>query len=199
MSVLGDGLHDVPPEKVAAVVTYMEMHAMPSLTAPSWPEGVSLRRAAPDLEWYRRVFRRVGGDWLWFGRLRLSDAALQTIITDPAVEIFTLTRNGEDLALLELDFREAGVCELAYFGLASPLIGTGAGRALMAFATETAWSRPITCFHVHTCTLDSPRALAFYLRSGFEVVRQRVEIADDPRLIGLYPRHMGAHVPLIEA
>lgn len=198
MTVLANGFYDVPPGKVATIVTHLEMRERPKENAPIWPEGVSLRRVEPTLDWYRAMFRKVGTDWLWFGRLRLTDAALQAIITHSAVEIFTLTRDGRDLALLELDFRAKDACELAYFGLAAPLIGTGAGRALMRFATETAWARAIERFHVHTCTLDSPRALEFYRRSGFEVLRQQVEIADDPRLMGLHPRHAGAHVPLIE-
>jgi hypothetical protein len=51
---------------------------------------------------------------------------------------------------------------------------------------------------VHTCTLDHPDALAFYLRSGFHAYARRVEVADDPRLTGLIPRAVAAHVPIIE-
>jgi len=91
--------------------------------------------------------------------------------------------NGQDEGMLELDFRHAKECELGYFGLTSGMVGTGAGRWLMEHALTLAWAQPITRFHVHTCTLDSPQALAFYMRSGFTAYRRQIEIADDPRLI----------------
>jgi hypothetical protein len=51
---------------------------------------------------------------------------------------------------------------------------------------------------VHTCTLDHPAALAFYIRSGFHPYRRAVEVADDPRLLGLAPRDSASWLPLIE-
>jgi GNAT superfamily N-acetyltransferase len=92
---------------------------------------------------------------------------------------------GRDEGLLELDFREAGTCELAFFGVTQAIQGSGAGRFLMNRAIEYAWRRPISRLWVHTCTLDHPDALAFYLRSGFRAYARRVELADDPRLTGL--------------
>ena len=106
--------------------------------------------------------------------------------------------DGRDEGLLELDFREAGQCELAFFGVTAKLIGSGAGRWLMNRALELAWSRPVARVWVHTCTLDHPSALAFYQRSGFRPFRRQVEIADDPRLDGTVPRHVAKHVPIIE-
>ena len=78
------------------------------------------------------------------------------------------------------------------------LIGSGAGRWLMNRALELAWSRPVSRFWVHTCTLDHPSAVAFYERSGFRAFRQQIEIADDPRLDGTAPRGAARHVPIIE-
>ncbi|TMM52803.1 GNAT family N-acetyltransferase [Sulfitobacter sabulilitoris] len=196
--MIADGLHDVPAGKVAMIVTHLEMRSRPRLRPGTLPEDVKLRRVTPDLEWYRDIFARVGAlEWLWYGRLRLSDDALRGIITDPGVEIFTLAHDGQDEALLELDFREDGACELAYFGLTPALIGSGAGRALMNEAISRAWARDISRFHVHTCTIDSPQALPFYLRSGFSVTRQQVEIDDDPRVLGVLPETAGPHVPLL--
>jgi hypothetical protein len=51
---------------------------------------------------------------------------------------------------------------------------------------------------VHTCTLDHPNALGFYLRSGFTPYARSVEIADDPRLHGVLPRSAAPHVPVME-
>jgi len=144
------------------------------------------------------LFRRVGEEWLWISRSRMPDAKLAGIIHSPLVEVYALVHEGRDEGLLELDFREAGQCELAFFGVTANLIGSGAGRWLMNRALQLAWSRPATRVWVHTCTFDHPAALAFYQRSGFRPFRRQVEIADDPRLDGTAPRDVAKHVPIIE-
>jgi len=110
----------------------------------------------------------------------------------------TLELDGRAEGLLELDFREPRECELAFYGLTDRVLGQGAGRWLMNRAIERAWARPLERFWVHTCTLDHPGALAFYVRSGFRAYARRVEVADDPRLAGHVPRMAAPHVPLIE-
>ncbi len=195
--MLSDGYHDVPAGKLAMVVTHLEMLSPPALRDVALPDDVSFRQVTPTVDWYRDVFSRVGSDWLWYGRLKLSDNALGAIIEDPKVQVFTLTRDGVDEALLELDFRQDGACELAYFGLTPALIGTGAGRYLMTEAITRAWVPDVTRFHVHTCTIDSPQALEFYKRSGFSAYKRQIEIDDDPRLIGVLPKDTAAHIPII--
>jgi hypothetical protein len=195
--MIGEGLHEVPPGCVAMVVTHLEMKAPARLRGAPLPEGLTFRAVAPDLAWYRDIFDRVGRDWLWFGRRQLPDAALTAILEDPGVRLFTLEKAGRAEALLELDFRQENECELAYFGLTDALIGSGAGGFLMDRAIEGAWQEGIRRFHVHTCTLDSPQALNFYIRSGFTPYRRQVEVAEDPRLAGLLPEGSAPQVPLI--
>jgi len=194
--MLGDGFHDIPAGKVATVVTYLEMRA-PQLRGAPLPDGLTFEEMSPDVASYRTLYRRVGDDWLWFGRNLLPDADLAAILDDPGTRYFTFIKEGVPEALLELDFRQEGDCELAYFGLTSNLIGTGAGAYLMDRAMEHAFARPIARFHVHTCTIDSPQALAFYRRSGFAPVMQRIEVADDPRIAHGYDRALAPHVPII--
>lgn len=197
--MLTDGFHDIPAGKVAMIVTHLEMREKPALRPVPLPDGVIFKPVAATPEWYRDVFRRVGSEnWLWYGRLKMSQTELSSILSDPDVHHFTLSRNGSDEALLELDFRQDGACELAYFGLTDSLIGSGCGRYLMNEAISRAFERPITRFHVHTCTIDSPQALGFYQRSGFTPVRQQVEIDDDPRVIGILPRSAGPAVPIFD-
>jgi GNAT superfamily N-acetyltransferase len=195
-----DGYREVPPGKVAAVVTSLEMAARPAARPePAAGPAFSVRQVeAPALDWYRDLYRRVGADWLWFSRLQMTDAALRAIIRDPGVEVFALQAEGRDEGLLELDFRVAGECELAFFGVTARVLGRGAGRFLMNRAIARAWARPIRRFWVHTCTLDHQGALAFYRRSGFRPFRLQVEIDDDPRLRGTLPRDAAPHVPIIE-
>lgn len=194
------GIHDVPPGCVAAVVTCLEMQSPPPLRAVADLPGLSLDHVTdPATDWYTRVFTDIGGrDWLWFSRLALADADLAAIIRDPAVEIRVLRDGaGRVLGLMELDFRVPGACELVFFGVARDLQGQGAGRVLMAAALARAWAAPIARFHVHTCTLDHPAALPFYIRSGFTPVARRIEIAPDPRLSGLLPMDAAQHVPVL--
>ena len=195
LSVSLRGVTDLPPGKIAEVVTYLEM-----LAAPERREGLAggftLERFS-DVTRYRALFRRVGERWLWMSRLVVPEAALRTILDHPAVEAFALRSGGEDIGILELDFRQPEECELAYFGVVPEAIGSGAGRFLMSEAVRRAWARPIRRFWVHTCTHDHPRALAFYQRSGFRAYKRAIEIADDPRLTGHLPRDAAPDVPVI--
>ena len=196
--MLTDGYHDVPPGKVAAVATELEMRDRAPLRGHPAPDGLTLRHVTnPDLGWYRDLFTHVGGDWLWFSRLRLTDADLAAILQDPGTEVHAVEKGGQPRGLLELDFRTDGECELAYFGLGPDLVGSGAGAWLMDNAITKAWAKPITRFHVHTCTLDHPGALGFYIRSGFVAYRSEIEIAPDPRLTGDLPESSAPQIPLI--
>lgn len=188
---------DVPSGKLATVVTSLEMRGKPGLR-PSPAGPYALRHVeTPDLDWYRRLYDAIGRDWLWFTRLAIGNDELTAILRDPDVQIHALVVDGRDEGLLELDFRETGECELAFFGVTPAWVGRGAGRFLMNHAMEIAWSRPIERFWVHTCTFDHPAALAFYRRSGFAAFRRHIEIMDDPRLTGLSPRDAAPHVPLV--
>lgn len=196
--IVPDGYSDVPAGKVAAVVTHLEMTARPPSVAD--PVGAwTLRKVeTPDLDWFRDLHRRVGEEWFWFSRIRMSDAELAAIVQAPLVEIHALVHEGRDEGLLELDFRAAGQCEIVHFGVTVPLIGSGAARWLMNRALERAWSRPVARVWLHTCTFDHPGAIPFYQRSGFRPFRRQIEVADDPRLDGTAPRDVARHVPIIE-
>lgn len=193
-----DGYLAVSPGKLAAVVTSLEMTTAPSLDPPAAPPGAALARLErPPLEDYRRLFRAVGQDWLWFSRLRMADDELAAVIHDPAVAVHVLTVNGAEAGLLELDFRDPGQCEIAFFGLIPQFVGRGIGGFLMREAISRAWQRPIRRLWVHTCTLDHPAALPFYIRCGFRAFRRQVEIADDPRTRGELPATAAPQIPLL--
>lgn len=200
LPVAPDGLMRVPPGRVATIVTSLEITAAPAPATTSLaPAGAELTRVdRPDLDWYRRLFRAVGEDWLWFSRLRLDDDGLAAIIHDPAVYVHVLRVSGVEAGILELDFREPGQCEIAFFGLTPRFVGNGFGGYLMREAVTRAWAKPIERLWVHTCTLDHPSALAFYRRMGFHAFRQDVEIAMDPRVRGELPRTAGRHVPIFD-
>jgi GNAT superfamily N-acetyltransferase len=192
------GYSDVAPGHIASVVTCLEMRRKPPLKPAPLPPGVTLERVhRPGLEAYRALFRLVGSDWLWASRIAMSDEELGAVLDDEAVEVFVIRRDGRDIGIMELDFRESGQCELAFLGLDAANTGKGLGRAVINRAIDEAWSRPIRRLWVHTCTFDHPSALGFYVRSGFSPYAFMVEVLPDPRLSGQLPPDAAPHVPLI--
>ena len=189
---------EVPAGQLAAVVTFLEMRDRPKLEVPASP--LRLRRIErPEVDAYRALFRRIGAPWLWFSRLIMDDEKLASIIGDPNVELFLVEDDqGREAGMLELDFREAGQCELAFVGLLPELSGHGHGRWLLAEAVQRAWRKDVTRVHVHTCSLDHPAALSAYRRAGFIPYKRAVERFPDPRLLGFLPRDCAPQIPMIE-
>ena len=183
--------------ELAAVVTYLEMRAPPADQPPQC--GLSLKRIEqPPLDYYRRLFRLIGSRWLWFSRLAMADGKLAAIVHHPEVELYSVTDEaGSDCGMLELDFRVAGECELAFIGLVPELAGRGHGRWLLSEALARAWRDGIARVHVHTCSLDHPAALGAYRRAGFVPVKRAIERFPDPRLIGILPLDCAPQVPLL--
>jgi GNAT superfamily N-acetyltransferase len=195
---LPDGYHPVPHGKLANVQTFLEMRQKPPVRpCPDDPTWRLERFDPPDLDRYRALFHRVGDEYLWAGRLLMPEAELERFLRDPRVEVYVLVTARGDEGLLDLDFRVPGECEISLFGVAAPLLATGAGRWLMNRALEIAWSHPIERFWLHTCTLDHPNALAFYQRTGFKPYQRKVEIYDDPRYLGLTRSDAAPDVPIL--
>ncbi len=195
------GYSPLAPGQIANLVTCLEMRAAPD-PMPRETLAPPLRLDRIDgtgLADYRDLFGKVGEPWLWFSRLTMPDAKLLEILSNPLVESFVLFDKDKPIGLLELDFRNTGDCELAFFGLVPDCFGSGIGRALMSGAIARAWAKPIRRFWLHTCSFDHPKALGFYRRSGFEIYAFQVETLADPRLTGHLPKHAAPHVPLLEA
>ncbi len=187
------------PGQIAAVITHLELYAdPPRRPVPAGERYELLHAKRPDLDWYRGLYRSVGENWLWFSRLTLDNTQLAMLIQNKAVEVYALRSEGRDGGILELDFRRFPDIEISFLGVVRELIGTGAGRFLMNRALDIAWARAPRRVTVHTCTLDHPNALGFYMRSGFEPYARSFEIADDPRVHGLLPREAAPQVPILK-
>jgi len=195
-----DGYHPVPAGKLAAVVTYLEMLERAASRAERNVAQWSLQRVLdPPLGWYRELYARVGGPYLWAWHLAQSDAELAAGLNDPRIETFVFRAGEAEEGILELNLATEGECEIVYFGVTQAFVGTGAARFIMNRAIERAWSQPLLRrFWLHTCTLDHPRALAFYLRTGFYPYKREIEIFNDPRALGTLPRDVAPDVPLFE-
>ena len=188
----------LPGSELAAVVTYLEMRAPPAQHVPVSP--LSLKRIeSPEPDAYRALFRLVGAPWLWFSRLIMDDPKLAAIIRNPAIALYAvIDERDRDVGMLELDFREAGECELSFIGLIPELSGKGHGRWLLADAVRRAWARDgVARVHVHTCSLDHPAALSAYRRAGFTPYIRAIERFPDPRLLGILPRDCAPQIPLL--
>lgn len=192
------GLTPVAADMLATIVTTLEMRRRPPLR-PTPPSPLRLVRwPRPDAGRYRALFRRVGAPWLWFSRLVMDDAALAAIVHDPAVHVHAvLDPSGIEVGMLELDFRDTGVCTLAYVGLVPELAGKGHGGWLMAEALARGWTPGVGRLTVHTCTLDHPAALPFYRRHGFVATGRAMETFPDPRLLGVLPADVAPQIPLL--
>jgi GNAT superfamily N-acetyltransferase len=181
---------------LVAVVTFLEMREPRRVAVPASPLFLRLI-GRPHPQDYRVLFREVGERWLWFSRLIMDDEKLTKIIQDANVELYAVEHLGRDVGMLELDFREAKECELAFVGLVPDLTGQGHGNWLLSEALRLAWRKDVERVHVHTCTLDHPAALSAYRRVGFTPYRRAIERFPDPRILGVLPKDSAPQIPLI--
>jgi len=193
-----NGYYALPPGKLATLTTYYEKQGPFVASLEAWPENVTYQRLGPeDLLQYRALFRSVGEGLLWESRLRTRDEELRAILSDPAIEAYSILKDKEAVGLLEIDFSQRGNAEIVYIGLMAEATGSGIGVALMNLALSRATHRKIERVWLHTCHFDSAQACQFYEKSGFKAYQLAVEIMDDPRLKGTLPRDAAPHIPLV--
>jgi GNAT superfamily N-acetyltransferase len=185
----------IPSGHVGAVVTFLEMDARPKPRPMPDARGLRMVRwDAVDPAKYRILFERVGGRWLWYSRLAMSDEALLAQIGE--VHAVTDPR-GIEVGMIELDFAAPGECTIRFLGLVPELAGRGLGAWLFAQTLARAWRPGVALVRVNTCSLDHPAALPAYLKAGFRAVRRAFETFPDPRLAGLLPDGVAPQIPLI--
>ena len=91
--------------------------------------------------------------------------------------------DGASAGYFELQRQDGGV-EIVYFGLSPSFIGQGIGGWLLGRAVEEAWAMGARRVWLHTCTLDSERALPNYKARGFREFRtQRLEVEIEGRRV----------------
>jgi len=163
-------------ERVDYVVTFLEMDLRPSYPRPHLPAGPAsalIAAEAPPVWYFLDLYEAVGRDHEWTDQHSRSPEELAVWLNDPAVVLYTFLRAGWPHGFFVLDGREAGICDLAFFGLVPEAIGQGLGLFLIETAVHMAWDREGTRrVTVNTCSLDHPRALPLYQRAGFEPVRR---------------------------
>ena len=220
--MIPDGFTDLAPAKIASIVTFLEM-----CERPQWIErqssGVAARLDSsshvssnavsadqvsqqevrlrqvhrPGLDWYRALYRRAGAQWLWFSRLEMSDDQLSAVLNCASNELFLAELEGSEIGMAELDRSHVPDVEITFFGLFSEAMGKGLGRLFMNAVLAHAWDQSAKRVWLHTCNLDAPAALSFYVKCGFRPYKQAIEVADDPRIRGILPEDAAPHVPII--
>jgi GNAT superfamily N-acetyltransferase len=194
--ILLDGYTDLPPGKIANVVTFLEMTEPPAAGMPAAsPDVTAMTR--PDPGWYRSLYRRIGEHWLWFSRAVMSDAELAALLWAPTTEILALRKDGAAIGLVELDHATPGAVEIATFGVVPEAVGTGAAHRLMTATLARIFGRGAARVWLHTCTFDHPKALSFYRRAGFRPYKFAIEVSDDPRATGQLPMTAAPQIPLL--
>jgi GNAT superfamily N-acetyltransferase len=149
--------------------TFVEMRDPAQLKRKDLPPGdAHFVRCRPcPVAHYRELYGRVGSQWHWTDRHAFTDEKLAAILSNPDVHVWELRVGGDLAGYFELEKQPGPVVEIVYFGLTPEFIGKGYGGAMLTRAVEEAWSLGAECVWLHTCTLDSPRALPNYEARGF--------------------------------
>jgi GNAT superfamily N-acetyltransferase len=161
---------------VAVTRTYLEMTRPGQLLGARLDDPtVSLDRAFEcPVSFFRYLYVEVGRSYHWVDRLPWSDEQLRARLADPDVTLWVLRVKGSPAGYFELERRDDGSVEIAYFGLLPEFLGRGLGKHLLTAAVEAAWSLGAARVWLHTCTLDDPAALPNYRKRGFRPYREEV-------------------------
>lgn len=178
-----------PGDRIEYEITFLEMTSRPTGPTPPLPmsaETALIGAHQPPPGYFLYLYRAVGEPWEWTDWLESEPAQVEAFVRDPEVSLFTLMVQGWPGGFFMFDTREAGVCDLAYFGLVPEAIGRGLGPWLLTTAIRMGWERPgVTRMTVNTCTLDHPKALGLYQRHGFVAVSResRSRVLTRPRKV----------------
>lgn len=160
---------------------YLEMHAsaeiQPKHTAI---EGLQIVKAEiPSAELQHFLYRSVGGDWYWYEKAHWSYEQWLGYAQNPHLHTWVAYVRGTPVGYFQLEVQGESV-EIAYFGLLPQFGSMGLGGHLLTVALEEAWKLAPKRVWVHTCTLDSPAALANYKARGLKVYKTKSQILDIP-------------------
>ena len=168
--------------KWPVTITFLEMterqHAAPP-PPPAIPHAI-MRAEKPTISFYRYLYNTVGRDWGWIDRRLVPEDELEEILNAETTEVCVLYIPGVPAGFVEINSADLpGSVDIAYFGIMPEFIGMKLGPYFLNWALEEAWEKGPEKVTVNTCTLDHPKALPMYQRTGFEPVRRR-EIEIDP-------------------
>ncbi len=120
------------------ITTYLQMTRRDQFR-PAYAEvdGVQIMpMEAPDVEFYRFLYRGVGEVWRWRDRLIMPVEELQAVLAAPGTSVDVLYLRGVPAGYVELVRRDEET-EIAYFGLRPAYTGLGLGKHLLSYRHHT--------------------------------------------------------------
>jgi GNAT superfamily N-acetyltransferase len=160
---------------------YLEMKRNMAPKPPAPPPDCAVERwEKPGIAEYRELFAAVGGQWGWSGRLIMKEEEIKAILHARTTEVYRLRCHGATAGFAELDRGVPGQTEITYFGLIPGFIGRGLGKFLLNWAIHRAWEGTAERVWLHTCQYDHPGALSVYLKAGFNLYGEQVEMQPYP-------------------
>ena len=122
---------------------------------------------------YKKIYRKIGLNYNWISRLKLSEEELKRIIHDNNVDIYFMIKENKVIGFLEMDYRSLKEVKIVHLGVVNSFIGKGYGKKLLKFAIKRSKEIDIRPLILQTNSLDHPRALIFYQKNGFQVYARR--------------------------
>jgi GNAT superfamily N-acetyltransferase len=158
---------------VEVVRTYLELRTPADLRGVDSDDPLVrfVRHDTMSAAHYRRLYHAVGDRWHWRDRNAWSDERLENYLASAGVTVWECTVGDASAGYFELEHRTDGTVEVAYFGLTPDFVGRGLGKVMLTRAAREALALDAALVWLHTCTLDSPHALANYKARGFREVR----------------------------
>jgi GNAT superfamily N-acetyltransferase len=165
--------------EVEVVRTYLELRSPEQLRPVDATDSsvAFVHRPSIRVSEYRRLYEAVGYRWYWRDRNAWSDERLAAHLARPEISVWECLVDGKRAGYFELERRDDGSVEVAYFGLTEGFTGRGVGKAMLTRAAREAWALGPNRVWLHTCTLDSPYALPNYEARGFTRFRTETYLA----------------------
>jgi len=166
-----------PVRTVDVTTTYLQLNSRAELRAATLddPDLLLLEAREPLVSFYRFLYDAVGRDYAWLDRLEWPDERLLAHLSRLSVTLLVLHARGTPAGYIELDSEpedagETGT-EIVHFGLIPHFHGRGLGKHLLSVGVAHAFDAGAARVWLHTCTLDSPHALANYQGRGFSMYK----------------------------
>jgi len=155
-----------------ARVTYLEMtERYPhNVSAPLGMALALMRAEHCPIHFYRYLYKQVGRPHHWKTRRKQSDEEVTRIIQSQDTILHILYVDGCPAGFAETNLRNMPQAEVVYFGIMADYQGRSLSRFFLGEVVAAAWDKGIDKLVIQTNSLDNPRALQLYQKTGFRPV-----------------------------